>query len=107
MSCGLFLQAIIPARQDKTWQRELKDTVVNIMEAVRGAIPLPAAKFLQLPFAQSEHATGDVPADDSGTDDSAAERHLLAHVPVAAMLAAVALAVHCLTRLTLSLVGVP
>ena len=56
---------------------------------------------------QPEHATRDVSADDSATDDSAAEWHLLAHAPYAAMLAAVALAVHCLTRLTLSLVGFP
>lgn len=107
LSSGPFLQAIIPARQDKTWQRELKNMAVNVMGALRGAVPLPAAKLLQLPSTQPEHATRDVSADDSATDDSAAEWHLLAHAPFAAMLAAVALAVHCLTRLSLSLVGFP
>ena len=72
----------------------------NLVEAVRGAIPLPAASLLRLPAQQPAHASADGP-------DGTAQPHLLAHAPFAAMLAAEAFAVYCLTRLTLSLVRHP
>lgn len=71
------------------------------IDAVRSAIPLPAAlqTLTQSPAATFAHATA-----DGAVEASATQQHLLAHVPFAALLAAEALAVYCLTRLTLSLV---
>ena len=72
----------------------------SLMEAVRGAIPLPAASLLQLPALRHMHASADA-------FNGSAQPHLLAHAPFAALLAAEAFAVYCLTRLTLSLVRLP
>ena len=69
------------------------------IDAVRGAIPLPLQTLTQRPAATFAHA-----AADEAMEASATQQHLLAHVPFAALLAAEALAVYCLTRLTLSLV---
>lgn len=78
----------------------LAEMASSLVEAVRSAIPLPAASLLQLPALHVAHVSGDVA-------DGSAQPHLLAHVPFAAMLAAGAFAVYCLTRLTLSLVRYP
>ena len=72
----------------------------NLVEALRGAIPLSAPSLLQLPALQPAHASADA-------GDNIAQPHLLAHAPFAAMLAAEAFGVYCLTRLTLSLVWHP
>ncbi len=73
----------------------------RVVDSVRGAIPLPAT--LQT-LIHSPAATTTLPSADGAMGASTASQGLPAHVSFAAMLAAEALAVYCLTRLTLSLV---
>ena len=91
------MQAIIPTRKGRTQSLGLAEIASSLVEAVRGAIPLPAVSRPRLPAVRPLHASADA---DSGV----AQQHPLAHAPYAATLAAWGFAVYCLTRLTLSLV---
>ena len=100
LHCLKFVQAVIPASRGRTQSVGLAEMANNLVEAVHGAIPMPASSLLKLLALQPAHATADAPS-------FTAQPHLLAHAPFAAMLAAEAFAVYCLTRLTLSLVRHP
>ena len=92
------LQAIISPSRGRTQSLGLADIASSLMEAVRGAIPLPAASLLQLPAAwQPAHASADAP-------NGIAQPHPLAHAPFAALLAGAAFAVYCFISLASSLV---
>jgi hypothetical protein len=98
MSC---LQAVIPAHRFKRHHWALTNMAARAIDTVRDGFPLSAA--LQT-LTHSPAATLARASADGAVEAGAKQQHQLAHVPFAAMLAAEALAVYCLTRLTLSLV---